>query len=82
MNRPATEDNVETIDNEQLEQLLQGLPYRQVEEEIGSASALASEIWRVFVLLMAVALIVEALLCLPEKKPAAGGISVVGHWES
>ncbi len=82
LNRPATEDNVETIDNEQLEQLLQGLPYRQVEEEIGSASALASEIWRVFVLLMAVALIVEALLCLPEKKPAAGGISVVGHWES
>jgi hypothetical protein len=72
VNRPHDEDLAVSIDGEQIDQLLQGLPYRTVQEQIGSASALASEIWRLFVVLMALALVVEAVLCLPERKlPAA-----------
>ncbi len=68
LNRPAGEDSRERIDQEQVDVLLEGLPYRMVQDEIGSASALASEIWRLFVFLMAMALIVEAVLCLPERQ--------------
>ncbi len=71
LNRPATEDRRETIDQQQIDRLFQGIPYRQMTEEIGSTSVLASEIWRVFVCSMALALIVEALLCLPQRKEEA-----------
>ena len=32
-------------------------------------SSLANEIWRIFLILMVLALIAEAILCLPESKP-------------
>ena len=67
LNRPPDEDRLETLDAPQLDQLFQGVPYRHVKEEIGSTSALASEIWRLFVCGMALALIVEAVLCLPQR---------------
>lgn len=70
LNRPLQEDRHERIDQEQAEALFEGLNVRIVEEEIGSASALASEVWRAFVFLMAVALIVEAVLCLPDRELA------------
>lgn len=73
LNRPADEDHNGRIDEEQINTLFQGLSCRTVQEEIGSASALASEIWRVFVIVMALALIVEAVLCLPERKVVYSG---------
>jgi hypothetical protein len=69
LNRPLSEDRQRRIDQEKTEELFDGLTIRMVQEELGSASALASEIWRAFVILMALALIVEAVLCLPEKEP-------------
>jgi len=68
LNRPAAEDRGRPINEQQVDQLFEGLAFRVVAEELGSTSALASEIWRVFVLLMALALITEAVLCLPERK--------------
>ncbi len=72
MNRPASEDAAAPIDVQQIDKLFHGLHYRTVKEEIGSTSALASEIWRLFVFLMGAALIIEAVLCLPERKLTYG----------
>ena len=71
LNRPASEDRVERLSDTAVEKLFLGLPFRHVRERVGSATSLAREVWRAFVLLMALALMVEAWLCLPERKGAA-----------
>jgi hypothetical protein len=68
LNRPAAEDLPSTLDEEDVAPLFSGLDYRFVTDEVGSTSSLASEIWRAFLIIMAVALLVEAWLSLPEKK--------------
>ena len=83
LNRPAAEDDPETIGDDTIEQLFQGLQYRHVKEEIGSTRSLAGEIWRAFVLFMAVAMLVEAWLCLPKesgrKKQGPGRQTAAGQ---
>jgi len=68
LNRPQVEDRVGTLNDNSLERLFSGLNYRKVEDHVGDSTALASEIWRAFLLAMAVALLTEAGLCLPESK--------------
>lgn len=68
LNRPENDDDTRTLDRVAVDRLFRGLDYRQVQDQVGSASALASEIWRAFLCAMAVALLVEAWLCLPERK--------------
>ncbi|MEX0937934.1 MAG: BatA domain-containing protein [Pirellulales bacterium] len=70
LNRPAAEDSAPVLDSGQVDRLFGGLDYRLVEQSIGRTSSLASEIWRVFVSLMGLALVAEAWLCLPERRPA------------
>lgn len=67
LNRPLSEDSVDVVSNESLEQVLSGLNYTKIDDKAGSAMALASEVWRTFLMLMIVALMAEALLCVPEK---------------
>lgn len=67
LNRPATEDDNRVLNPEALETLLAGVDYRQINDEVGSGSSLASEVWRAFLIAMALALIAEAALCLPPK---------------
>jgi hypothetical protein len=67
LNRPAGEDDTRTLNPEALENLLAGVDYRQINDEVGSGASLASEIWRAFLIAMALALIAEAALCLPPK---------------
>ncbi|MDH3583440.1 MAG: hypothetical protein OER86_04420, partial [Phycisphaerae bacterium] len=83
VNRPATEDMAAVIDAPALQQLLSGLDYTQVSDEVGNEDSLASEIWRAFLVLMVVALVVEAVLCLPEraKVPAGGALPFAGRSE-
>ena len=69
LNRPLAEDSVEVLDDGTLEQVLSGLNYTRIDDKAGSTMALASEIWRVFLILMVIALMAEALLCVPEKSP-------------
>ncbi len=70
LNRPAGEDDTRVLNPEALENLLAGVDYRQINDEVGSGSSLASEIWRAFLIAMALALIAEAALCLPPKPEA------------
>lgn len=68
LNRPAGEDMARVLNQAAVDRLFGGLEYRQVTDRVGDRSSLASEIWRSFLFAMAVALLVEAWLCLPERK--------------
>ena len=53
---------------EAVDALFDGLSYRRIDVDVGDTSALASELWRIFLIAMALALILEAVLSLPSKK--------------
>ena len=68
INRPPREVEAYTpLTNDETAALLEGLDFQIVEGELGQSRSLASEIWRVFVVLMGLALVLEAYLCLPDK---------------
>lgn len=67
LNRPLTEDAVDVLSDGTLEQVLNGLNYTRIDDTAGSSMALASEVWRTFLILMIIALMAEALLCVPDK---------------
>ena len=67
LNRPLAEDAVEFVSDGTLEQVLNGLNYTRIDDKAGSTMALASEVWRTFLVLMIIALMAEALLCVPEQ---------------
>lgn len=67
LNRPLKEDAVEVLSDGTLEQVLNGLNYTRIDDTAGSSMALASEVWRTFLILMIIALMAEALLCVPDK---------------
>ncbi|MFN9721019.1 MAG: BatA domain-containing protein [Planctomycetota bacterium] len=71
LNRPLSEDAVELVSPETLEQVMSGLNYTRIDDQAGSAMALASEIWRTFLILMIIALLVEALLSVPDPAPVS-----------
>ena len=64
INRPIAEDTARIVDDPALEKMFGGLDYHRIRDDVGQGSALANEIWRVFLALMAIALVVEAALCL------------------
>jgi hypothetical protein len=68
LNRPPGEDSAAILDGEHADRLFEGLDFRNVEQSISDTGSLASEIWRVFLIIMGIALFVEAYLCLPDKK--------------
>jgi hypothetical protein len=70
LNRPLREDSPALVSDEQVKELFAGLQFRRIDDEVENENALANEIWRTFLMLMALALIGEAILCLPGKKDA------------
>ena len=70
LNRPAREDPPPLVGNENVRELFAGLQFQRVDDEVENENHLANEIWRTFLLLMALAIIGEAVLCLPSKKDA------------
>ncbi|MEX2112925.1 MAG: BatA domain-containing protein [Pirellulales bacterium] len=72
VNRPAVEDNAQVLSDARADELFRGLNYVRVEDQAGNLSSLVQEIWRVFLLTMLVALIAEAVLCLPRLARGAG----------
>ena len=67
-NRPPEEDTQEILPDDILASLFEGLPWQKIEDEAGSEASITSEVWRIFVYLMAAAAILEALLCLPKRQ--------------
>lgn len=70
LNRPESEDDTRILDSGALEGLLAGVDFRRIDEQVGSGNSLAAEVWRAFLLAMALALFAEALLSLPPRHHA------------
>lgn len=70
LNRPLREDSPALVSDEAVKQLFAGLQFRRIDDQVENENALASEVWRTFLLLMALALIGEAVLCLPSRQDA------------
>ncbi len=69
LNRPPAEDVSSPLSKTELSELFAGLDFHLIEDQVGSGQSLASEVWRFFVALMGIALVAEAVLCLPPKPP-------------
>ena len=70
LNRPLAEDQNAAVSVPELESLFEGLDFALIDGEVGSGQSLTSEIWRFFIALMGIALLVEAILCMPPKAEA------------
>jgi len=73
LNRSVSEDRVPVTPVETVDGLFEGLAYERIDDAVDNPASLASEIWRFFLMAMALALVVEAALCMPEKKVRTPG---------
>ena len=71
VNRSLREDQSETVDDQQLERLFAGLNFSRVNDQAGSVSGIVREVWQLFLLTMIVAMLLEAILCMPRRQPLA-----------
>ena len=68
LNRPAGEDQPATISPAMLNDLLAGLDFRVLTDNLEDERSLTNEVWRTFLVAMAVALLVEALISMPPRR--------------
>jgi hypothetical protein len=73
LNRPLREDRPETLGKTALAELFAGLDHHIIEDQVENETSLASEIWRTFLFLMAIALLGEALLMPGRREPVPHG---------
>ncbi len=82
VNRSRAEDSTKVTPIATVDELFDGLSYRRIDVAVGDTSALASEIWRTFLVAMGLALIVEAVLSLPSKRAeqkSLGDFTIAGR---
>jgi len=82
LNRSEPEDRAPVTPVETVDALFAGLAYERIDDAVDNPASLASEIWRFFLMAMVLALVAEALLCMPEKKvqtPGFGDFSAVNR---
>ena len=83
LNRPLSEDSVATIDDDVVKSLFDGLQFTRLDDSVVSSASLASEIWRLFLICMIVALIAESLLSLPRREKDTSQLDLaVGFFET
>ena len=56
-----------------------GLDFTRIDDRAGNLSALIQEIWRLFMVAMMGAMVVEAVLCLPRRRTAGGTVMSVSR---
>ena len=71
VNRSNDEDNPEKLDRDSVAQQLAETSFELVASESASMSDLASELWKPFMILVIIALLVEGWLSLPSKSAGA-----------
>lgn len=82
VNRPASEDDARILSRDDVATLLADTGFQRVDDSAGSSSSLAAEIWRLFLVAMALALVAEALLSLPpvpRRDPLSAAQSRSSH---
>ncbi len=70
VNRSTAEDQRGRLDDSRIDSLFAGLPFARVDDQAGSLSGIVREVWRIFLIAMIIALVLEALLCLPRVRIA------------
>ena len=71
LNRPPGEDLPQTLPATRLNELFAGLDFRVLADTLEDSRSLTNEVWRTFLIVMAVCILGEALLCLPPRREAA-----------
>jgi len=75
LNRPLREDSPETLGPAAIAELFSGLDHHIIEDQVENQSSLASEIWRTFLFIMALSLLIEAMLCMPARREPVQNMS-------
>ncbi|KAA5540417.1 hypothetical protein FYK55_20600 [Roseiconus nitratireducens] len=70
VNRSDEEDDGAVLSDANTEELFRGLILDRVDQQAGGLQSLVEEIWRAFLIVMLLAMIGEALLCLPRARTA------------
>jgi hypothetical protein len=70
VNRPAAEDSSVAVADERIDGLFRGLSFTRITGTAGDTTSLVQEIWRAFLIVMLVALVVEGLLSMPRPASA------------
>ena len=68
VNRSASEDQAAVLADDRVAALFNGLDFTRVDDRAGSLVGLIQEIWRPFLLVMMISMLVEAGLCLPRRR--------------
>ena len=66
VNRSAAEEHGAGAGRRRVAELFRGLDFARVDDRAGNLGSLIQEIWRLFLVAMMVAMVVEAALCLPK----------------
>lgn len=69
VNRDSREDQRTLLADGEVSQLFEGLQFSRVDDNAGNLSGIVREVWRLFLILMILALIAEAALCIPRPSP-------------
>jgi hypothetical protein len=78
VNRPAAEDAARILPSDRVDGLFNGLSFTRREGRAGGFDSLVQEIWRAFLISMALALIAEGLLCLPDRRRSQAAAAPFG----
>ncbi len=68
LNRPPGEDLPTALSTPALNDLFAGLDFRVLTDNLEDGRSLTNEVWRTFLMAMALALLGEALLCMPPRR--------------
>jgi 16S rRNA (cytosine1402-N4)-methyltransferase len=78
LNRPEAEDDLASLAATSVSELFEGLDFKVLSDTLESTGSLTREVWRTFLMAMALALLGEAILCMPPRRtqetPRVGGI--------
>ncbi|MGI9469456.1 MAG: BatA domain-containing protein [Rubripirellula sp.] len=75
INRSAGEDAATIVPAERVETLFANLDFDRVNQRAENNSSLIQEIWRLFLIVVLVALIAEAVLCIPKRITANDAVT-------
>jgi hypothetical protein len=70
LNRSAAEDEAPVLADRRVAELFRGLDFARVDDRAGNSGTLIREIWRLFLVAMLAAMLLEAGLCLPKVRTA------------
>jgi hypothetical protein len=73
LNRAAAEDQAPVLADDRVGELFRGLDFTRVDDRAGSLAGLIQEVWRPFLVVMLIAMLVEAALCMPRRAREAAG---------